>query len=104
MTYRSSKILNLNQSLLHQAEPARSRCADRSWAWLAKCGATIRPNKADVPGPKLDDSLVSSAVKSASRHTDIVVVPNVSALSPNKADVTGPKDCDSLVSSAVKKC
>ena len=80
MTYKLFvKVPKPNQGWLHQAEPARSRCADRSRAWLAN---TVPPNKADVPGPKGRDSLVSSAVKSAKRHAEIAVASSVSALSP----------------------
>ena len=80
MTYKPSvKVSEPNPGWLHQAEPARSRCADRSRAWLAN---TILPNKADVPGPKGRVSLVSSAVKCANRHAGIAVASSVSALSP----------------------
>ena len=80
MTYKPSvKVSKPNLGWLHQAEPARTRCVDRSRAWLAN---TVPPNKSDVPGPKGRDSLVSSAVKSANRHADIAVASSVSALSP----------------------
>ena len=68
-----------NLGWLHQVEPARLRSADRPRAWLAN---TVPPNKADVPGPKGRDSLVSNAVKSANRHADIAVASSVSALFP----------------------
>ena len=80
MTYKPSvKVSKPKPGWLHQADPARSRFADRFRAWLAN---TVPPNKADVPGPKGRDSLVSNAVKSANRHADIAVASSVSALSP----------------------
>ena len=80
MTYKLFvKVPKPKQGWLYQAESARTRCANRSRAWLTN---TATPNKADVPGPRGRDSLVSSAVKTANRHADIAVASSVSAPSP----------------------
>ena len=105
MTYKPSvKVSKPNLGWLHQAEPARTRCADhslvwlannpcwlhqvesarsrwpdRSWVWLTNCNSARQGRCSRTMGR---DSLVSSDVKSANRHADIAVASSVSALSP----------------------
>ena len=88
MTYKPFvKVPNLTQAgCTRQNRPGRDALIDLGHGSLI----LFRQNKADVPGPKGRDSLMSkgrdslmsSAVKSAKRHAEIAVASSVNALSP----------------------
>ena len=80
MTYKPFvKVSKPNQAgCTRQNRPGRDALIDLGHGSLIR----FHQNKTDVPGPKGRDSLVSNAVKSASRHADIAVASSVSALSP----------------------
>ncbi len=77
MTYRRSEIINI--CWLHSAEPAQSKCANRSGKLLSKA---IPKDTSGLPVSKLCDPQESTAVQDVKRSAEIAVASIVSALSP----------------------
>jgi hypothetical protein len=77
MTYRRSKIIKL--CWLHYAEPAQSKCADRSGARLTKA---TQQDTTGILGSKVHDPLGPTAVKNAKRSAKTAVPSAVRTLSP----------------------
>ncbi len=77
MTYRRSEIITL--CWLHHAEPAQSRCDNRSVTTLTT--ATLQ-DTTGIIGPNVRDPLGSTALKNAKRHAEAAVASTVSLLSP----------------------